>query len=545
MTTPIAWIRGGDMPDLRGKYKGDVLAAIQHEPGIKHAFLNIEDKTKGTFVPRPPEQQAEIIADACFGLTIAGDDGGDYVMLPELYAQRVLTPIDDRAVRTCIAATCQEVSGRSLGRPALDRAIAALHADAQEAHGEPGSEIHITERRCYDPETRVMTVDTGTLTKMPGDTDPWAKPYSILPYGMEKVPMFSMGNNAFVRGDAFAPLAVDTDAEMPMPVPIEELLRPHLNTPDDLTWHTFLGVLLGAWHPSGGPYHILYLHGASGAAKSQIQDKLVMLTDPRKTRLEKFPKDRDAVFGLATRRTVLAFDNLPATLPDWFQDEVCKLATLYEGKRGGRSYSLRRFVMLNGLYLPAVKPDFRQRMLALKLPEYNHKLKDEVVMARFERARPTIQAALFAIIRYGLAHYASQGDDFESENRLASAEAWLAACEPAIAGQEPGTFSRMLAAHRGERVTREIADSSPDVRALVTFVAAQPGQEWSGTGEALLAALQDVAKANPAIGQVSASAVHLVRGLNRRQREIGDAHHLTWTMYRTAQAKRYIFRLGA
>jgi hypothetical protein len=102
-------------------------------------------------------------------------------------------------------------------------------------------------------------------------------------------------------------------------------LRPFLNVADDDNWRLSIGWMSMSLCPRG-PYPLLVLTGAPGAAKSTTGRLIRQLIDPSVPLLRSAPREERDLAIAAQNCWLVAYDNL-SSMPPWLSDALCRLAT--------------------------------------------------------------------------------------------------------------------------------------------------------------------------------------------------------------------------
>lgn len=121
------------------------------------------------------------------------------------------------------------------------------------------------------------------------------------------------------------------------------------------------------------PHPIMSLFGEQGSGKSSGARTFVAFTDPSAVPLRKPPRDMDSWVTAAAGSYVVGIDNL-STVPDWLSDSLCRAAT-GEGDVKRQLYtdaglaviSFRRWIILNGIDIGAMRGDLAERSLVVNL----------------------------------------------------------------------------------------------------------------------------------------------------------------------------------
>lgn len=549
----------------------EAAAAVAEQAATDHVSLAVVagDRTRLRLAELPAASRAlTLVQDS---ETFLSPAGVPYVCLPSLTLEMADTPflavpVHSRAVAEYLQAANAVVTKRALGRPAIESAQIGLEGLARER----GVVKEVSVRRWLDTDTPdgipVLWVDLGPF---PGThhNDREGLVYAIWGWrdetGDSVAPRLISGDadddpagergyhtHRWYRPDTFLSLPFDesyydelldvADSDLPSLV---EALRPHVNAQDETALLKMVAWLLGAWHPSGGPYKLLYLAGPTGVAKTMTEERLGLLVDPRREMVKSvFPKDTAEVKRRAEQQGVMVFDNV-TTAPLWFQNTLSQLASgFFEQQSGGKSLKYCRPLLVNGLTYVFTQPDLRARTLVAELRPFDGRVPDEVVNGRWERERPRLQALLLRVVATGLTRYADVLPTVKTEDRFASAEAWLIACEPAT-GLPEGTFQRLLHDSQEAVCSAQAATGSPEGQALVTLLAEAPDHTWTGTGKQLVAALRALAAEQHLAPPTDNPAV-LMRVLRKQAGDLATAHRLTWTKRHSGETM-HTFTLAA
>ncbi len=460
--------------------------------------------------------------------------GVAYICLPALspncdLATHVAVPVYSNAVAEHMQQACNLFSKKALGRPAIQEAQRGLDALARAQ----GMVKEVSVRRWYDADAKTLWVDLGRTPNgaecgvqdimgwCDALTDAYAEADTV-----ETTPGRPPGyDHRWERTGGFLGMPFDwkywddlcamRDSDLPS---IADELRPFVNAQDEDALRKMVAWLIGAWHPYEGPYKLLYLSGPTGVAKTMTQRRLAQLVDPRAEQVQSaFPKDEDAIQRRALRQGVLVYDNLTEA-PPWFQKTLAQLATGYQGERGGQPFNIRRPVMANGLNYVFTAPDLHARTLVAELRPFPYRIPDNIMDAQWEAARPRLQALLLRVVSVGLARYADVAASLHSQDRLASFEAWLVACEPAT-GLPEGTFQQLLHSEPGAEANGQSSGLLPEGQALLKLLRDIPTHTWTGTGKQLVTAL----------GFATMTAPVLMRRLKQQKDGLVASYGLTWS----------------
>ena len=238
-----------------------------------------------------------------------------------------------------------------------------------------------------------------------------------------------------------------------------------------------------------GPYPILVLSGEHGAAKSSTVKIGRDLIDPGKVKLSGPPHSEPDLAIAASKRHVLAYDNLSA-IPEWLADALCRLAT------GGGLQKRMLFtddeqnllavccpIALAGIPDLTSRADLADRAIVAVLrsiPE-DARLTEEELSALFEQSAPEILGAVLNGAALALRDRARQAKAMTQKPRMADFAVWATACETAL--WPTGTFARAYAANR-EAAIESIIDADP----IAAFVRELMSSRsfWTGSAADLL-----------------------------------------------------------
>jgi hypothetical protein len=247
-----------------------------------------------------------------------------------------------------------------------------------------------------------------------------------------------------------------TRGTLPLPEPVPggslDPLRDLFNIGSEDDAKILIAWIVAALRPAG-PYPVLDLAGEQGSAKSTTARALRSLIDPGEPMIRAAPKqERDLAIAVSNAHA-LVLDNLSDVQP-WLSDALCRFAT-------GGGWACRQLytdddqilidamkpIMINGIEELALRPDLKDRTLAVVLPtiEEDDRVEEGEFWHRFEQARPAILGALLDVVAAGLANLPKV--KLRRLPRMADFARWIAACEPAL-GWEPGSFADLYTANR-------------------------------------------------------------------------------------------------
>jgi hypothetical protein len=254
-----------------------------------------------------------------------------------------------------------------------------------------------------------------------------------------------------------------------------------------------LTYLLEVWHPDTH-FPVLELVGEHGCAKTLVQKFLATLVDPSSHHGRAAPKSEQDVFVSASNGWLLAYDNI-SFLPPAMQDVFCQVATggthttrqLHTNKEEA-AIRAHRPVCINGIAAAITAQDLVDRTLSVVLPVITERLEEEVLIKRFEAARPRILGALLTVFSTALGELPHVR--IAPEDRPRMLEFAKLGCAVARAQGMPQEY--FLAAYAGaheELVSRTI-DASPVATALREWLEGRPER----FGEHAIKALHETLK---------------------------------------------------
>jgi len=241
---------------------------------------------------------------------------------------------------------------------------------------------------------------------------------------------------------------------------------------------------------------ILILHGPQGSAKTTFLKLCRLIIDPSETPLLTIPKDITGLIQILAHHYCSFFDNL-SVLPDYVSDTLSRGCTgdgfskrqLYTDD-DDVLYSYKRVIGVNGINLPALKPDLLDRSIIIELeriPASNRK--EEIALCKeFEEKLPFILGGIFDTLSQAIQIY--DKTHLPLLPRLADFARWGFAISEAL-----GTGGeKFLSAYFKNRNYQhyQIVENNPLALALMNFMEDQ--DHWEGTSSELLNNLTEKAK---------------------------------------------------
>lgn len=267
------------------------------------------------------------------------------------------------------------------------------------------------------------------------------------------------------------------------------------------------------------PHPIPSFYGAQGAAKSTAMRVLRRLIDPSKVELLSFPPNANELIQKLSHHWCPFFDNL-SSLPDWVSDALCRAST-GEGftKRKLYSddediiYSFRRCIALNGINLPARKPDLLDRSILVGLERVppESRREEAAFWDDFEKARPALLGGMFTALSKAMRLRPEVR--LSSLPRMADFALWGCAIAEAL-GYSREEFIGAYLSNIGEQNQNAIHEN-PVAEALSIFMESK-GEHWEGSATELL----ELLKALPDVDSLAKGWPRSPNSLTRRINEV-------------------------
>jgi hypothetical protein len=249
--------------------------------------------------------------------------------------------------------------------------------------------------------------------------------------------------------------------------------------------------LLNALRPDM-PYAPLLVSGEQGAGKSTFTRLLKAIIDPSAAPLRAPPKDnRDLLVG-ALNSWVLCLDNL-SWLPAELSDALCRISTggsisertLYSNL-DETSVEVMRPMILNGIEELATRPDLAQRGVHIEVLPIEHSREDQANLWKdFAYDAP----AIFAGLLNGLSAALRDVNHIQMDlPRMADFALWAAAGLPAL-GFSADEFTAVYGKNQRDALNLGL-ESSTAGKALLAFMTERNGEDWTGSANELLEALE-------------------------------------------------------
>lgn len=223
------------------------------------------------------------------------------------------------------------------------------------------------------------------------------------------------------------------------------------------------------------PFPILNIYGETGSGKSELCNKLVSLIDPNVTQSLTLSKSESRMYGDATIRSILYFDNLSGINGE-ISDILCKIAT-------GAGVSLRKYyttaetitisagaaIILNGIYNPAERPDLMDRSITINLRHLQSRKSCHKLNEKFEQVKPQILAGLFEMLSHAIIKKDNiTVSDEENTPRMIDYTRFGTACEEYL-GLEEGEFLEIFR-RRSNNAVEDSMSNDVVIEAVVLII---------------------------------------------------------------------------
>jgi len=266
------------------------------------------------------------------------------------------------------------------------------------------------------------------------------------------------------------------------------------------------------------------VYGPQGSAKTTLLRMLRRLIDPSAVEVLSLPDREEELTQQLSHHWAPYYDNI-SSVPARLSDSLCRAVTgqgfskrrLYTND-GDVIYDFRRCVGINGINVPAGKPDLLDRCLlfGLRSIDPERRRSEEAVEDAFEAVRPLLLGGILdALSRaMGLRETVS----LTRLPRMADFALWGCAIAPALGhtGQE------FLSAYEmNTQVRNEEALLASPVAVMVAELM-EHRTDWEGTPTGLLEELEALAKRN-SINTRAADWPRAPHALTRRLNEVGPA----------------------
>lgn len=276
---------------------------------------------------------------------------------------------------------------------------------------------------------------------------------------------------------------------------LPSLLRPLVNIDDDDAFTLWMVWLVAALLPHV-PRTFLLLFGSQGSGKSVFTRLCRAIIDPSQVPCPRFPRGDAEMAQVLSHHAAPFFDNL--TKVTWrTSDTLCRAVT-GDGFSKRKLYSddddvvftYRRVLLLNGINVPATRPDLLDRSILLHLdpiPEDGRQEEAELWEA-FEERRPYIMGAIFDALVDAMA--VRPKVDPPELPRMADWTRWGYAIALAL-DLNPDRFLEVYRANRAQQ-NKEALGSHPLGAAVTAFM--DDRELWEGGSADLLRQLETLAR---------------------------------------------------
>lgn len=241
------------------------------------------------------------------------------------------------------------------------------------------------------------------------------------------------------------------------------------------------------------PHPILYFHGPQGSAKTTASKILRALIDPSRIEVADFPKNAVELVQMLSHHWCLIFDNVTYISHD-LSDLLCRAVSgagfskreLYSDD-SDVIYTFKRVMGINGISLPALKPDLLERSILLELERVakDERKEEQAMLIQFRNELPRFLGGIFSAISRALT--IREAIVIEDLPRMADFAIWGSAITEAL-GRDKSEF---LTAYT-ENINLqhdEVINSNVEASFVLNLMADR--EEWAGSPTELLDLLHE------------------------------------------------------
>lgn len=228
-------------------------------------------------------------------------------------------------------------------------------------------------------------------------------------------------------------------AELESDSDLMELLKPYINLPENE--QRLLVVTILTWFISDIPHPVIMLQGGQGSGKTTLTTIIQKIVDPCNHDVFVMPKNKEELIIALANNYLLAIDNA-SYLPKDASDLLCSAVTgasvikraLYTNNEAS-VVSFKNCILLNGIDVGNIKPDFYDRTVKFELQELkgSYRLSSEL-LDEFEEKLPIIMGKIFRILSDAIAAYNSV--EVNGEYRMADYVHWAQAISKVMFGSD-------------------------------------------------------------------------------------------------------------
>ncbi len=236
------------------------------------------------------------------------------------------------------------------------------------------------------------------------------------------------------------------------------------------------------------PHPICFLHGPQGSSKSTTSRLLRQLVDPSVAPITSLPNKREELIQSLAHNWMATYDNING-LPGWVSDTLCRAVT-GEGDSKRALYTndddviqaFRRTVLLNGINVAGVKPDYLDRCIIIGLERVTstQRRSESDLYEWFASRRGRLVGAMFSVLSEAMRRRTEITP--EKTPRMADFAHYGMAISAAL-GHPPEKFS----AAYNQNINRqhlEVVNAHPLATVLMLFMDTHP--QWEGRASELL-----------------------------------------------------------
>lgn len=277
---------------------------------------------------------------------------------------------------------------------------------------------------------------------------------------------------------------------------LPDLLAPFLNVSSDEALLLVLVWLVAALLPNVART-VLILWGPQGSAKTTAAKLFRLIVDPSAVPMPRTPRNDKELAQALDHHAAPFFDNL-SFIDNRTSDTLCRAVTgdgftkrqLYTDDED-ILYQFQRVLLLNGINVPAQRPDLLDRSILVHLDRISKesRLEERELWKEFERVRARVFGAVLSTLSGAMRRV--QNVELDELPRMADWTRWGVAITEEL-GFDRETFLGAYAANRRDHHA-EALTSHPVGAALTAFM--QDREYWEGASSDLLRQLEKVATA--------------------------------------------------
>jgi hypothetical protein len=236
------------------------------------------------------------------------------------------------------------------------------------------------------------------------------------------------------------------------------------------------------------PHALLIIYGSQGSAKTTFSKLMRSIIDPSLLETLSLPKSVEELIQLLHHHAFMFVDNVSGFSTE-FSDTFCKAVSgggfskrkLYTDE-GDIIYSFKRCIALNGINIPATRPDLLERSMLIELEriEPSSRKEEGELVKKFKEDLPVIMGGIFDVLVKALE--LKPTIKLSSHPRMADFAIWGCAIAEALGYSQEEfltAYSENISQHNELVMNENIVG-----RAMIEFM--KDKNEWTGTATELL-----------------------------------------------------------